>query len=97
MRLVGVNLDIDSYSFRCTIICARAPEPPCSLLHSMVPEVVRIDPGRLSQIVVNLLTNAAKFTQRGSIRVTCTVVACGDALQPITMKIAVQDTGESSK
>jgi signal transduction histidine kinase len=62
---------------------------------SMVPDTIVIDHARLSQITTNLLTNAAKFTQRGCIRLTCTAVA-SKAKEPMTLKIAVQDTGPKS-
>jgi len=47
--------------------------------------VARTDPERLRQVLVNLLTNAAKFTQAGCIRLVAELD--GD------VRIAVQDTG----
>ena len=46
------------------------------------------DPGRLRQIISNLMNNAIKFTERGSVVVR---VVAGD--QPGMMKFVVEDTG----
>lgn len=51
-----------------------------------VPSVVHSDPVRLRQVVLNLLSNATKFTEDGEIRV---VVRRRDAM----LEIAVQDQG----
>jgi CheY-like chemotaxis protein/HPt (histidine-containing phosphotransfer) domain-containing protein len=58
----------------------------------MVPIVVLTDEARLSQITSNLLTNAAKFTQRGGIKISCTVVSVAQGQGPV-LKISVRDTG----
>jgi signal transduction histidine kinase len=66
-----------------------------------VPCMVVIDEKRLSQIVTNLLTNAAKFTLCGEIKLLCTLVsgegkvegAEKEAKSGIVLKISVQDTG----
>ena len=48
---------------------------------------VRADPNRLKQIVSNLLVNAVKFTERGSITLRAT------AASPGRVEVAVADTG----
>ncbi|MGV3504270.1 MAG: PAS domain S-box protein [Adhaeribacter sp.] len=61
------------------------------IIDADVPQTVVGDPGKLSQILNNLLSNATKFTQQGQIRVYLELVAeLPDAYQ---MEFQVQDTG----
>jgi signal transduction histidine kinase/DNA-binding response OmpR family regulator/HPt (histidine-containing phosphotransfer) domain-containing protein len=54
-----------------------------------LPQRLIGDPGRLRQIISNLMNNAIKFTERGSIVVR--VVAVGG--DPAVLKIVVEDSG----
>jgi signal transduction histidine kinase/AmiR/NasT family two-component response regulator len=56
-----------------------------------VPEYVSGDPGRLRQIVANLVGNAVKFTSRGFVRVDVTAPRC-DRRQAV-IRLTVADTG----
>ncbi len=56
-----------------------------------VPAWVRGDAGRMRQVVLNLLGNAVKFTDRGEITVSCKMEADGPA--GFTIRVEVQDTG----
>ena len=62
-----------------------------SLFHANVPTVLRGDPGRLRQIIMNLLGNAIKFTQQGD--VTVTVMAQGETPEEVVLRIDVIDQG----
>ena len=55
-----------------------------------VPEVVVGDPGRIRQILLNLIGNAVKFTDEGSINVTAGLIEIDQGEQ---LRFAVADTG----
>ena len=56
-----------------------------------VPSIVRGDPMRLRQILLNLIGNAVKFTDRGGVQVTLTAGA--DAHGNSVLRFDVQDSG----
>jgi PAS domain S-box-containing protein len=56
-----------------------------------VPELIVADPTRLRQIIVNLIGNAIKFTERGEVAVTVTIDSAED--ENFKLHFAVRDTG----
>ena len=56
-----------------------------------VPDALVGDPGRLSQVLVNLVGNACKFTERGEIAVRVELES--QAEEGVSLHIAVRDTG----
>jgi len=69
---------------------ARAKGLSFDLDISAAPSRIESDPARLRQVVFNLLSNALKFTQAGSIHVSSSVVTAADGEQ---VAIVVRDTG----
>jgi signal transduction histidine kinase len=64
------------------LVC-RLPEP--------LPHMVRGDPARLRQTLVNLVSNAIKFTEKGRVELAVAVEA--DSAHSLTLRFAVKDTG----
>ena len=56
-----------------------------------LPPMLHGDPLRIGQILLNYLSNAAKFTERGSISVTITLVT--ETADDLLVRFAVSDTG----
>ena len=56
-----------------------------------IPEVLLGDPVRLHQIILNLVSNAVKFTSKGSITVSVRLLS--EDTEKVTIEFAVADTG----
>lgn len=84
-------------------LASKANEKRLELCYSVdkrVPSDVKGDGGRIRQVLLNLVSNAIKFTQRGEIFVNCSVkrdLIDGAQSMPdpseVTLLFSVQDTG----
>ncbi len=76
------------------IVAYRAVEKDLQLAALVAPEVpslLRGDPGRLRQILTNLLGNAIKFTERGEVSLQVSLLAADDT--GVELRCAIRDTG----
>lgn len=62
-----------------------------SLVYKGVPTALRGDPGRLRQVMTNLIGNAIKFTDRGDVVVS--VRKLGETGNDALLRFEIQDTG----
>ena len=91
------NIDFDLYSLvegTADILATRAQQQGLEficLVHPSVPKLVRGDPGRLRQILINLAGNAIKFTARGEVAIELRQVdEHGDRVE---LRFEIRDTG----
>ncbi|MDO8739242.1 response regulator, partial [Candidatus Deferrimicrobium sp.] len=76
------------------LLSQRAQPKAIELVSEVSPEIpsaLRGDPGRLRQILVNLVGNAVKFTERGEVVVRATIDSLDDGA--VTVRFSVRDTG----
>jgi signal transduction histidine kinase/DNA-binding response OmpR family regulator len=94
LELESVEFDLVSL-IEATVdaVVQRATEKGVELLIDIDPALPRFmqgDPARVGQIVMNLLGNAVKFTERGDVRVAARAI-CGSAVTKV--RIEVTDSG----
>ncbi len=95
LELESLDFDVrDNLEPTLKALAVRAHEKPLDLNCHIAPEVPRIlvgDPGRLRQVVINLVGNAVKFTERGEVTVRVEVESReGDV---VGLHFSVADTG----
>ncbi len=71
---------------------AKNVELACSL-DANVPTLLRGDPGRIRQIIANLLSNGVKFTERGEVIVRVALETDSAAPTRLRVRVSVTDTG----
>jgi len=56
-----------------------------------VPDILKGDPSRIRQVLINLISNAIKFTENGNITVRCSKIS--DTDDSCKIEFSVEDTG----
>jgi PAS domain S-box-containing protein len=98
-KLVLEHLDftlLDALDRVNSLINVRAGEKGLKLIFSIdrdVPGRLVGDPGRLEQVLINLLGNAVKFTEEGEVVLSVSVCEGKSAAQQIALCFQVKDTG----
>ncbi len=93
VETVDFNLD-DVLSNLATVTVAKAQEQDLEYLFDVpaeVPRGLRGDPLRLGQILINLVNNAIKFTERGEIHLSARTLA--ESPGRVQLQFCVRDTG----
>ena len=97
MTLESVEFRLDAiFDGVCTLLGERAEAKGLVLRHEIAPELagpvlLRGDPTRLKQTVVNYVGNAIKFTERGSVVIAARLLESGAG--DVLVRIEVRDTG----
>ena len=82
MEAISKVIGIRAAANNLELVCDLSPD---------LPEIVRGDPGRLRQILMNLIGNAVKFTRQGEVVVR--VRRLGQTADEVELFFSVRDTG----
>lgn len=85
LRLISGTVDIFKYQAAARGLELRVQIDPAA------PSALRGDPGHLRQVLVNLMSNAIKFTEKGHVvlRINC----LSEVTQQVRLRFSVDDTG----
>jgi signal transduction histidine kinase len=101
-KIEARKLDLDSVEFRLLDTLGEALKPLafqaqqkglelCLEISPAVPDLLQGDPGRLRQVIINLLGNATKFTEQGEVLLI--VERQSEDLGNLCLHFSVRDTG----
>lgn len=97
MELENIPFDLQALlDDTAELTAVKAREKAIELILRFVPGTTTSlvgDPGRIRQLVTNLIGNAIKFTEKGRVLVTVEEYGQGDSQDKTKIKISVQDTG----
>jgi len=95
LALEIIPFDLYNLSNELTILLkAKADEREVVLkadIHAEIPQIIKGDPVRIRQILVNLMTNAIKFTEKGEVTIKASVLEKTE--RTVRIRIEVNDTG----
>ena len=95
MNLEDVEFDPEAIAYEvCELIRPRIKEKRLDIICRIadeVPACVKGDPGRFRQVIVNLMGNAAKFTESGEIELA--VVVAEEDANRVKLCASIRDTG----
>ncbi len=95
LDLVEINFDLRiTIEDIADILAIQAQEKGLAFsshVHHEVPSLVRGDPERLKQILINLIGNAIKFTEKGELFVGVTLDE--ETKEKVTLRFEIEDTG----
>src|SRR3984893_1716744 len=101
-KIEAGKLDLESIPFglrenlgeTTRVLSFRAHQKGLELIYEVqpdIPEALLGDPGRIRQIIINLVGNAIKFTEHGEVFIS--VKQTGETRHSITLHFAIKDTG----
>ena len=96
-KLSFENLDFDlqeTVEGALELVAESAQTKGLELVNFVMPEIpkaLRGDPGRLRQVLTNLISNAIKFTQKGEVVIEVTMIE--ETEKRATLRFEIKDTG----
>jgi two-component system, sensor histidine kinase and response regulator len=97
LELESVNFDLrELLETSVDLLAGKADEKGITirtLIDPAVPVALRGDPGRLRQVLVNLLANAVKFTQKGEVQIHLFPREAQERESGPVLRFEVRDTG----
>jgi signal transduction histidine kinase/CheY-like chemotaxis protein len=101
-KIEAGKLDLESIPFdlrenlgeTTRVLSFRAHQKGLELIYEVEPDIAEAllgDPGRIRQIVINLVGNAIKFTDHGEVLIS--VKQTEETRQSVTLHFAIKDTG----
>ncbi len=82
MEDLGASMAVQAHAKGLELVCGLSPD---------VPVLLRGDPGRLRQILTNLMGNAVKFTRTGEVAIRVSLIS--EQEDSAELRFSVRDTG----